>query len=63
MTSGCLLSRKVLWAVWSGSFCPKLRYFADQNGPKGGPENGKMDFDYFQIQKWMLQIVRGEKVD
>ena len=25
-----------------GSFCPKLRYFTDRNGPKGGPhENGK----------------------
>ena len=23
----------------------------------------KMDFDYFQIQKWMLQTVRAEKVD
>ena len=22
-----------------------------------------MNFDYFQIQKWMLQIVRAEKVD
>ena len=23
----------------------------------------KMNFDYFQIQKWMLQTVRVEKVD
>ena len=23
----------------------------------------KMNFDYFQIQKWMLQTVRAEKVD
>ena len=23
----------------------------------------KMNFEYFQIQKWMLQTVRGEKVE
>ena len=23
----------------------------------------KMNFDFFQIQKWMLQTVRAEKVD
>ena len=23
----------------------------------------KMNFEYFQIQKWMLQTVRAEKVD
>ena len=23
----------------------------------------KMNFDYFQIKKWMLQTVRAEKVD
>ena len=23
----------------------------------------KMNFDYFQIQKWMLQTVRVEKID
>ena len=26
-------------------------------------DNIKMNFDYFQIQKWMLQTVRAEKVD
>ena len=35
VTSGCLLSRKVWWVVWIGSFLPKLRYFTDQNGRKG----------------------------
>ena len=25
------------WAVGIGSFCPKLRYFTDQNGPIGAP--------------------------
>ena len=28
-----------------------------------GEDHMKMHFDYFQIQKWMLQIVRAEKVD
>ena len=44
-----------------GSFCPKLRYITDQTGPKRGPHEN--EFDYFQIQKWMLQTVRVEKVD
>ena len=35
-TSGRLLSRKVRWVVRIGSFYPKLSYFTDQNGPKGG---------------------------
>ena len=35
VTSGCLLSRKVWWVTRIGSFCPKLRYFTDQNRPKG----------------------------
>ena len=39
--SGCLLSRKVWWVVWIGSFCPKLRYFTDQNGPNGGPHQNE----------------------
>ena len=30
----------------------------DQRG-----DHMKMNFDYFQIQKWMLQTVRAEKVD
>ena len=34
ITSGCLLFRKVWWAVRIGSFFPKLRIFTDQNGPK-----------------------------
>ena len=38
-----------------------MRYFTDQNGPKGGPH--QKNFGYFQIQKWMLQTVRAEKVD
>ena len=27
VTSGCLLSRKVLWGVWIGSFLPKIEVF------------------------------------
>ena len=44
-----------------GSFWRRLRSFADQNGPKG--DHMKMNFDYFQIQKWILRIARVEKVD
>ena len=50
---------KVWRAVQSGSFCSKLRYFTDQNDKSRC--HMKMNFDYFQ--KWMLQIVRMEKVD
>ena len=38
LTSGCLLSRKVLWTVQIGSFWPKLRYFTDQTGPNEDPK-------------------------
>ena len=31
-----VLPNKVWWTVWISRFCPKLRYFADQNGSKGG---------------------------
>ena len=62
VNSGCLLSRKLWWAVLIGSFCPKLRYFTDQNEPKRDGHM-KMDFDYFQIQKWTFQTVIAKKVD
>ena len=29
----------------------------------GGGRHMKMNFEYFKIQKWMLQTVRTEKVD
>ena len=62
MTSKCfLLSRKVCLPVQNNSFCPKLRYFTDQNGPKD--DHMKMNFDYSHIKWWLLQIVRVEKVD
>ena len=62
MTSKCfLLSRKVCLPVQNSSFCPKLRYFTDQNGPKD--DHMKMNFDYSHIKWWLLQIVRVEKVD
>ena len=38
---------------------PKLRYFADQNGPEG--DSMKMNFEKFQMQKCVLQTA--EKVD
>ena len=37
VNSGCLLSRKIWWAVRIGSFCSKLRHPEDQNRPKGRP--------------------------
>ena len=40
---------------------PKFRYFADQNGRKEDPM--KMNFGNFQIQKWISQTVRAQKVD
>ena len=33
----------------SCSFCSKLRYFTDQNRPKGKGDHKKMNFDHFQI--------------
>ena len=41
--------------------CPKAE--AGQNEPKGKGSHMKINFEYFQIQKWMLQTVRGEKID
>ena len=41
VTSVCLLSRKVWCVVRIGSFCPKLRYFIDQNRPKEGPHQNE----------------------
>ena len=61
VTSGCLCSRKAWCVVGVGSFRPKLRYFTYQNGPKG--DHIKINFDYFQMKKWMLQTVRAKKVD
>ena len=69
VTSWCLLFRKVWWAVRIGSFCPPNRLLLaknwgvlqirmDQNG-----DHMKMNFTYFQIQKWMFQTVRMKKVD
>ena len=60
VSSGCLLSRKVWWVVRIGSFFPKLRYFTRMDQRR---DHVKVNFDYFQIQKWMLQTVRAEKVE
>ena len=61
VTSGCLLSRNVWWVDRIGRFCPKLRYFTDQDGPKGGShQNGFWPFS--NKKKWMLQTFRVEKV-
>ena len=44
VTSVCLLSRKVWCIVRIGSFCPKLRYFIDQNRPKRVPDKYKNEW-------------------
>ena len=59
VTSGFLLSRKVEWVVWIGSFWPKLEYFTDHNRPKEGPRkndflvfsNSEMNITNSQIRK------------
>ena len=37
------------------AFATKLRYFTDLNGSKTEKMKVKMNFDYFQIQKCILQ--------
>ena len=39
----------------------KFRYFADQNGGKEDPM--KINFGNFQIQKWISQTVKAQKLD
>ena len=43
------------------AFDQKLRYFTDQTGEGG--DHMKMNFKYFQIQKWKLQTVATGKVE
>ena len=53
---GCLFSRKVCWGVRIGNFCPKFRYFTDQNGPKGGPHQN--EYWLFSNKKCYKQLER-----
>ena len=41
VTSGCPLSRKVWWAVWIGSFWPKIEVFYRPEWTKGGPHENE----------------------
>ena len=59
-TSGCLLSRKVWWAVQISSFWRKIEIFYRPEWTK--VMNVKINFRYFQIQEWILQTGRAEKV-
>ena len=52
VTSRCLLFRKVWWTVRIVSFRGLLQTRMERKG-----DHIKMNFDYFQIQKWMWQIV------
>ena len=63
LTSGCLVSRKVWWAVrmivaFAQNWC-----FLQTRMDQRWAEHMKINLDYFQIQKWILQTVRTEKVD
>ena len=53
VTSECLLSRKVSWAVRIGSLCPKIEVFYRPEWTKEGTM--KMNFEHFQIQKCYKQ--------
>ena len=57
ITSGCLLSRWVWWVVWIGSFCPKLRYFTSQNGPKGGPHEN----EFWLVSNTKMNVTNSRK--
>ena len=48
------------WAVWMGSFWPKIE---DQTRKDQRGDHMKMNSEYFQIQRSILQTVRSGKVD
>ena len=60
VTSGCLFSRKVWWAVWIGSFWPKIEVFYRPEWTKGGPHDN--EFWGFPNSE-LFQTFRSEKVD
>ena len=60
VTLGCLLSRKVRWAVRSDSFCPKWGILQIRMDQRGEPHQN--EFDYFQIERWMLQTKWEKKI-
>ena len=57
VTSGCLLSIKVQWADWIGSFCPKSRYFTAQNGSKRRPmKNKNKCYKQLERRKYLVSM-------
>ena len=52
-------SRKVWWVVRIGSFCPKLTYCTDQNGPKGGLHEN----EFWPFSNTKMNATNTEKVD
>ena len=46
VTSGCLLSKKYDELSESVAFGQKLRYFTDQNGPRGGEGRGPHENEF-----------------
>ena len=58
VTSDCLLSRKIWWAVRIGSFYSTLRYFTDQKRQKGGT-TGKWTLTIFKYKnEYYKQLVQ-----
>lgn len=60
MTLGCQNSRKVWQDSESVAFAQSWRILQTRVSQSG--DHMKMSFDNSQIQKWMLQIARVEKV-
>ena len=54
-------------SIWHDLICYRkpvtIQVFYRPEGPKGGGDTMKKNFDIFQIQKWILQTVRAQKVD
>ena len=63
VTSGCLLSGKVRWAVQISSFWGTFEVFYRTEWTKVIAMNLKIKLKYFQIQKGILQAGRAEKED
>ena len=68
VTSGCLHSRKVWWAVQISSFWAQIEVFYRPERTRGGTTwKWIWVFKFrnlnFQIQKWMLQTIRVDQID
>ena len=55
VTSGCLLSRNVWWAVQIGSFWLKNEYFTDPNGPK---DEGALENEFWVFSNSEMNVTK-----